>query len=94
MRSWKIVIALGAFVCLGQAQANEHAAAPESKLDPKQVAEDIYKKCLSQAHQIKDEQVCKARKPSIDECVDTQTKAKDVKTAKAKCELLFTSDKK
>jgi hypothetical protein len=66
--------------------------APAAKQpDPKQVAADIFKKCMSQAHQIRDEQVCNARKPSIEECVEKQTKAKDAKTAKAKCETLFLS---
>jgi hypothetical protein len=66
-------------------------AAPAKQPDPKQVVEDIFHKCMSQAHQIRDEEVCKARKPSIQDCVEKQSKAKDVKTAKAKCELLYTS---
>jgi hypothetical protein len=69
-----------------------HDAPPPAKQpDPKQVAEDIYKKCMSKAHQIREEQVCKARKPSIDDCVEKQTKAKDAKTAQTKCELLYVS---
>jgi hypothetical protein len=85
-------IVMSIVLSLSASCAFAHDAPPPAKQpDPKQVAEDIYKKCMSKAHQIREEQVCKARKPSIDDCVEKQTKAKDAKTAQTKCELLYVS---
>ncbi len=61
----------------------------EKPLDPKQVVDDVYKKCIAHAKHIREEEVCKARKPAIEHCVEQETKAKDAKAAKIKCELLF-----
>jgi hypothetical protein len=82
---------IASILSIGCATVSAHDAPKEKQPDPKQVVEDIYHKCMSQAHQIRDEEVCKARKPSIQECVAKVTKEKDAKTAKSKCELLFTS---
>jgi Skp family chaperone for outer membrane proteins len=71
------------------AHAHSEAPAPAKPVDPKVISEEIFKKCMSGAKQLKDEQVCKARRPSIDQCVEKESKAKDAKTAKTKCELLF-----
>jgi len=67
-------------------------AAPAKPVDPKLVSEDIFKKCMSHAKMMRDEQVCKARKASIEQCVDKESKAKDAKAAKAKCETLYLPD--
>lgn len=71
--------------------ANEPSA-PAKPIDPKAVSEEIFKKCMSHAKMMRDEQVCKARKPSIEQCVDKESQAKDAKAAKAKCETLFLPD--
>lgn len=84
---------LWAAVCF-QASANEHAAPVEKPVDPKVAAEEIFKKCMSRAKLIRDEQVCKARKPSIEQCMDKESKAKDAKAARTKCELMYLPDAK
>ena len=61
----------------------------EKPLEPKQVSEDIYKKCLFNAKHIFEEEVCKSKKQAIQLCVEQETKAKDAKAAKTKCELLL-----
>lgn len=71
--------------------SSDHAA-PTKPVDPKLVSEEIFKKCMSHAKMMRDEQVCKARKPSIEQCVENESKAKDAKAAKAKCETLFLPD--
>ena len=91
--TWIKNIFLGATLTLvlSTAYAHSEAPAPAKPVDPKVIAEEIFKKCMSGAKQLKDEQVCKARRPSIDQCVDKEAKAKDAKTAKTKCELVFLS---
>jgi hypothetical protein len=61
----------------------------EKTLGPKQVSEDIYRKCLSKAKHIYEEEVCKSKKQAIQQCVEQEVKAKDAKSAKTKCELLY-----
>lgn len=55
----------------------------------KQVIEEIYKKCLAKGSNPIEQEVCKARRPAIEQCVDYETAAKDAKAAKVKCELLY-----
>lgn len=61
----------------------------DKPLDPKQVTEEIYKKCLAHGSGSIEQEVCKARRPAIEQCVEHETAAKDAKAAKVKCELLF-----
>jgi hypothetical protein len=75
-------------ICM-HAFASDHPATPDKPLDPKKVAEELFKKCMSHAKQMRDEQVCIARKPAIEQCMDKESKAKDVKAAKTKCELMY-----
>jgi hypothetical protein len=76
------------FICI-KVSASDPPAAPEKPLDPKKVAEELFKKCMGHAKQIRDEQVCIARKPAIEQCMEKESKAKDVKAAKTKCELMY-----
>ncbi|WP_353131921.1 hypothetical protein [Limnohabitans sp.] len=66
----------------------------ENHIQPKQVSEEIYKKCLSKAKHIYEEEVCKSKKPAIQQCVENEVKAKDAKSAKTKCELLYLAPSK
>jgi hypothetical protein len=77
----------------GFAMANSDQ--PNDKpIQPKQVSEEIYKKCLSKAKHIYEEEVCKSKKQAIQQCVENEAKAKDAKSAKTKCELLFIAPSK
>jgi hypothetical protein len=69
-------------------------ASPEKPIDSKQVSEDIYKKCLSKAKHIYEEEVCKSKKQAIQQCVEQEVKAKDVKSARTKCELQYLAPSK
>jgi len=71
---------------------SEHAK--EKPLDPKHVSEEIYKKCLSKGSNPVEHEVCKARRPAIEQCVEQETAAKDAKAAKTKCELLYIAPSK
>lgn len=67
-----------------------HSDSPsERSQEIKQVSEDIYKKCLAHAKHIFEEEVCKSKKQAIQQCVEQEVKAKDAKSAKTKCELLY-----
>lgn len=55
----------------------------------KQVIEEIYKKCLAKGSNPVEQEVCKARRPAIEQCVDHETVSKDAKAARVKCELLY-----
>lgn len=61
----------------------------DKPLDPKQVTEEIYKKCLAHGSNAIEQEVCKARRPAIEQCVVHETAVKDAKAAKVKCELLY-----
>ncbi len=69
-------------------------ASPEKPIDPKQVSEDIYKKCLTKAKHIYEEEVCKSKKQAIQHCVEQEVKAKDAKSARTKCELQYLAPSK
>jgi hypothetical protein len=66
---------------------SEHAT--DKPLDPKHVSAEIYKKCLAKGSSAVEQEVCKARRPAIEQCVEQETAAKDAKAAKTKCELLY-----
>lgn len=66
----------------------------EKPIDPKQVSEDIYKKCLTKAKHIYEEEVCKSKKLAIQQCVEQEVKAKDAKSARTKCELQYLAPSK
>ncbi len=89
MKQLGIVLAIFSSIAFANA---EHPA--EKLAEPKQVVDELYKKCLAHAKHIRDEEVCKARKPAIELCVEQETKAKDSKAAKIKCELLFLAPSK
>lgn len=67
----------------------ESEPSKEKPLDPKHVSEEIYKKCLAKGSSPVEQEVCKARRPAIEQCVEQETAAKDAKAAKTKCELLY-----
>jgi hypothetical protein len=79
---------LSGFAIANPDQANE------KPMETKQVSEEIYKKCLSVAKHIYEEEVCKSKKQAIQQCVENEIKAKDAKSAKTKCELLYVAPSK
>lgn len=60
----------------------------------KQVVDAIMKKCFLNATQSIEEEVCKAKRPAIEQCVINELSQKDSKTAKLKCEFLYLPPKK
>lgn len=81
---------VGGLMCmlaLNSMASNEQA--PDKPLDAKHVTEEIFKKCMKRASERKEEEVCKARRPAIEQCVEQEKSAKDAKAAQTKCELLF-----
>lgn len=83
------LLCLLAFNCMA---SNEQNA--DKSLDAKHVAEEIFKKCMKRASERKEEEVCKARRPAIEQCVEQEKSAKDAKAAQTKCELLLIAPSK
>lgn len=66
----------------------------EKPVDVKKVTEHIYTKCISKGSSPVEQEVCKARKPAIEQCVEHEAAAKDLKTAKIKYELMLIAPSK
>jgi hypothetical protein len=76
-------------VSIGSAMANGHEAAPPAKpASPKQMIDELNGKCMKAAKQLRDEQICKAKRPAIENCINEGLKVKDAKATMTKCELM------
>lgn len=88
-------VLMGSLLCLlalTSIASNEHSI--DRTVDAKHVAEEIFKKCMKRAVERKEEEVCKARRPAIELCVEQEKSAKDAKAVQTKCELLLIAPSK
>lgn len=83
----RFILVLALISSFAASASTDHGT--DKLLDAKQVTEEIYKKCLAHGSGPIEQEVCKARRPAIEQCVEHETAAKDAKAAKVKCELLF-----
>ena len=88
-------VLIGSLLCLfafTSMASSEQSA--DKAVDTKHVSEDIFKKCMKRAVERKEEEVCKARRPAIEQCVEQEKSAKDAKAVQTKCELLLIAPSK
>ena len=64
-------------------------AAPAADKATDAVVAEIFKQCVSRSAERREGEVCKARRPAIEQCVKEEAAAKDLKAARTLCEKQF-----